>query len=88
MKPHEETWVVDGGHRVETPGGKIEPTVNPPEREPPICALIAQAPAMARLLLAICAKGEEPYNDLMESLGEDLRKEIGTVLRAAGALPP
>lgn len=52
-KPHEETWVACGGHRVETPDGKVEPTVNPPEREPAICALISQAPAMARLLLRL-----------------------------------
>ena len=86
--PHEETWTACG-NRVDTPGGHIETWVNPPIREPAICLLIAAAPAMAQLLVAIVERfNEREYDEGGEFLGQALREQFDDVLVAAGVDAP
>lgn len=105
MKPYEETWVADENHpnivNILDPatGEEIAELCESAVEEPPVfrlaeggrARLAAQAPAMARLLLAgqwICEERGDMcrHCEKLESEGHAPDCELATVLRFAGVL--
>lgn len=99
-KAHEETWTVLADWADQETKARFGPWHVVNERKqaigtfgdgcsnPDRAKLVAQAPALARALRALCLRFDEQGNDGGESMGQELREQVDDVLAAAGVDAP